>query len=115
MENQTFQTLSTLTPAVAVAVIFAYVLISIAKQHSGTVKELNSENLENHKVKTMAFLQEIAQEREMVKHLVTVHAVSLKDFSTTQQQLTTSIDLNSKAIELNTEVTKDMREVLRKQ
>jgi uncharacterized protein YbbC (DUF1343 family) len=114
METQTIQTLSTLTPAVAVAVIFAYVITQKDKKHAETVERLNAENLENHKAKTLAFLTEITQEREMVKHIIDVHAQSLKEFATSQQQLSKSIDLNTENLKLNTEVTKDMREALRK-
>jgi len=96
MEPNTLQTLSTLTPAVAVSVIFAYVLI---KSHQETGKM--------HKEKTEAFLTEIREERSAMLDLVRTHAGTLEKFSVTQQQLTKSIDLN-------TEATKDMRDALRR-
>jgi len=100
--------LSQLAPVVAVAIVFGYVMVKKDAEHSQTIQELNTENLQNHKDKTMAFLQDKAQDREMFKEISLETAKALREVASTNNDV-------SKNLALNTEVTKDMREALRRE
>lgn len=94
--DELLKQLSTLTPAVGIAGIFGYVLVKI-----------NAENLANHRDKTMAFLQDKSNDRELYREISIATADALKQFSISQQDV-------SKNLSLNTEALRDMRDALRK-
>lgn len=92
--TETVQQLSSLAPQVAIAVIFAYVVIKITQQHAGTMSEKNQ-----------AFLEESKENRGLIRDMTnTTNAVISK--------LSSSIDANTTSTNANTSITKETKELM---